>query len=78
MAHQTGGLSQMKIPLALILTVAPTLVGGVMWLSNVNSIATTTAARVEEMKLDDKEVIKELKEINQRLGRIEGKLKIRE
>lgn len=66
------------VPLSIIGACAVILIGGVFWFSQVYSLSHANAQSISESKKDSKdyhkEVLKELKDINTRLSRIEGKL----
>lgn len=56
------------------LTVVATLVGGILWLTNIYAMASKASEDILEIKSEKSEIRKELTEIKQSLARIEGKL----
>lgn len=61
------------IPLSLIVTLAP----AVYWLTTIYSTGAANAAAIMDVKEQRKEDSRILRQINERLSRIEGKLGIR-
>ena len=58
------------VPLSLVVI----LVGGILWLARIESLATANAAAVRQLSKDQQEYNRTVIEINTRLSRIEGKL----
>lgn len=56
------------------LTVVSALVGGILWLTTIHSIATKASDDIVDMKSEREEIRKDIVEIKQSLARIEGKL----
>jgi hypothetical protein len=69
------------IPVQWALVAIPALLGGMIWLSFIAYTSNTSAAQIVEMKAEAKEVTKDvslqLREMNDRLSRIETKLEQR-
>lgn len=69
------------VPMWWIAVAVPTFVGGIAWLSSIAYTSTTSAAQILEMKAEAKEINKDvglqLREMNDRLSRIETKLEQR-
>lgn len=76
----------MSKPLAQVITentgisvgVVALLIGGVFWLSTLYAKAQNTEETVDRIEKSQEEYNKNLLQINNRLGRIEGRLKIGE
>lgn len=60
--------------ITLILSVLPLVVGFILWLTEINATTKANAASINELRDYQKQVYDELREMNQRLSRIEGKL----
>lgn len=56
------------------LTVMCALIGGVLWLTSIYSVASKAAEDIVELKLDRDNLRNDIAEIKQALARIEGKL----
>lgn len=56
------------------LTVVSALVGGVLWLTTIHSIATRASDDITDLKVERDSLRKDIAEIKQSLARIEGKL----
>lgn len=56
------------------LTVMCALIGGILWLTTIYSLAVNAAEDVVELKVERDVLRKDIQEIKQSLARIEGKL----
>lgn len=56
------------------LTMLCALIGGILWLTTIYSVATKAAEDIIELKTEREVLRQDIKEIKQSLGRIEGKL----
>lgn len=56
------------------LTVMCALIGGILWLTTIYSVAVKAAEDIVELKAEREVLRQDVKEIKQALGRIEGKL----
>ncbi len=57
-----------------ISTVIAILAGGILWLTNIHATASENSNQIYGMRTYQEKILDQLREMNQRLSRIEGKL----
>lgn len=64
-----------KIPLFTVISAGPVLIGFIVWISMLYSNVSANTSDIQDLKVDKKDMVQELKKMNESLTRIETTLK---
>lgn len=67
-----------KIPIKIFAWASPLIVGFAVWISMLYSNVSANTSDIQDLKLDKKDMVQELKKMNESLTEIKTTLKIKE